>query len=221
MRRVAVLRPEPGATATLERARQRGLDAFALPLFEIEAVPWNVANPDEFDALLLTSANAVRFGGKELAQLLELPVHAVGEATADAAREAGFGVTSIGDRGVDALLGSLDPKLKLLHLCGEHRNAPANARQEIVPLVVYRSIEMSTSDVRSTRNTVALIHSTRAGRRFAELASDRGSVAIAAISPAAAKSVGNGWEIVQAAESPDDDALLALAERLCNKHQRT
>ena len=96
MRRVLVLRPEPGATATLRRARERGLEAEAVPLFEVEPVEWSVPDPSDFDALLLTSANAVRHGGPGLQALRELPVHAVGEATARAAREAGFAVATIG-----------------------------------------------------------------------------------------------------------------------------
>ena len=84
MKRLAVLRPEPGARATVERARAMGLDAFAMPLFKVEAVAWDVPDPNEFDALLLTSANAVRHGGAGLRRVLDSPVHAVGEATADA-----------------------------------------------------------------------------------------------------------------------------------------
>jgi uroporphyrinogen-III synthase len=38
--------------------------------------------------------------------------------TAQAARDAGFGVASAGEAGVDRLLDSLEPDLKLLHLCG-------------------------------------------------------------------------------------------------------
>jgi uroporphyrinogen-III synthase len=68
---------------------------------------------------------------------------------------------------------------------------------------------------------VALIHSPRAGRRFAELVDRasiaRGGVTIAAISPAAAEAAGEGWARVEAAERPADDVLLALAARLCNK----
>ena len=62
-----------------------------------------------------------------------------------------------------------------------------------------------------------LIHSPRAGRRFAQLVQDRGRIAIAAISASAASAVGAGWEVVEAATAPNDDALLALAARLCNK----
>jgi uroporphyrinogen-III synthase len=44
----------------------------------------------------------------------------------------------------------------------------------------------------------------------------RSATAIAAISPAAAESVGGGWECIATASEPSDDALLALATRLCN-----
>jgi uroporphyrinogen-III synthase len=221
MRRVLVLRPEPGATETVGKARQRGLDAVALPLFKMEPVAWNMPDVGRFDALLLTSANAVRQGGAGLAQLQSLPVHAVGNATADAARNAGLAVASIGDGGVDALLASLEPGLRVLHLCGEDRRAPADARPEIRSLVVYRSRELSLPNINAAKDCLALIHSPRAGRRFAELIDDteldRRSIMIAAISPAAAEAAGIGWAAIEAADAPNNDALLALAERLCNK----
>ena len=221
MKRVVVLRPEPGASATVERARLRGLDAFAVPLFEIEPVAWEVPDPSRFDALLLTSANAVRYGGEQLARLRVLPVQAVGSATADAARRVGFEITSVGSSGVDDLLASLEPRLRLLHLCGEHRKVPAGTAPHIDSVVVYRSIEIPAPDTGAVAGGVALIHSPRAGRRLAELVEDRNSIAVAAVSSAAAEAVGTGWETVETAENPSDDALLALAERLCNKHPRT
>lgn len=219
MTRVTVLRPEPGASATVARARARGLDAIAVPLFEIEAVPWEPPDVGEFDGLLLTSANAVRFGGDVFGQLRGLPVHAVGPATAQAAHDAGFSVASTGETGIDELLDSLPASLNLLHPCGEHRTEAAHARQRIVPIVVYRSKERPGPDLARIAGTVALIHSPRAGRRLAELThrAERSSIAIAAISPAAAEAAGGGWKAVAAAESPADDALLALAARLCNK----
>ncbi|HZC37629.1 MAG TPA: uroporphyrinogen-III synthase [Sphingomicrobium sp.] len=221
MKRVLVLRPEPSAKETVSKARQRGLDALALPLFKIEPVAWDMPDLSRFDALLLTSANAVRRGGAGLAHLQGLPVHAVGNATADAARNAGFAVASTGDAGVDALLASLEPGLRLLHLCGEDRRAPADARREIRSLVVYRSRESSVPNISAAKDCVALIHSPRAGRRFAGLIDqagvDRGRIGIVAISPAAAEAADGGWAAVAAAETPNDDALLALAERLCNK----
>lgn len=217
MKRVLVLRPEPGASATVERARARGLEAIALPLFEIEAVEWTAPEASGFDGLLLTSANALRCGGEKLAGLRGLPVYAVGAATAEAARDAGFDVASTGDAGVDRLLGSIDPDLKLLHLAGEDRKAPKDARQEIVPVTVYRSRPTDSVDLRAARDCVAMIHSPRAARRLAELIGDKGSIAIAAISREAADAAGSGWAAVEAADACTDEALLVLTERLCNK----
>lgn len=221
MTRVLVLRPEPAASATLERAQQRGLDAVAIPLFEIEPVAWEAPDPETFDALLLTSANAIRFGGDQLERLRALPVHAVGKATADAARENAFDIASVGEAGVDGLLNSLEPGLRLLHLCGENRRVPTDPAQTITFVVVYRSRPRLSVDLGSAEGAIALVHSPRAGERFATLIDDAGidrsSIAIAAVSPAAASAVGEGWVSVSSAANPDDDALLALAERLCNK----
>ena len=215
MKRLLVLRPEPGATATVERARAMGLNATALPLFDVEPVEWKLPRAREFDALLLTSANAVRHGGDNLKRLRSLQVYAVGEATARAARDAGFDVTSVGDAGVDRLLQAIDRSLKLLHLTGEDR-VRAEGPQQITQIPVYRSRERADPG-EILQNCVALIHSPRASRRFAELVTDRGGIAIAAISENAADAAGSGWLRVDAADTPTDEALLALAARLCNK----
>ena len=121
MRRLFILRPEPGASATAERARALGLDCVRVPLFEVEPLPWSAPDPAAFDGLLLTSANALRCGGDQLARLRSLPVHAIGEATADAARASGFDVATTGDGALEQLLQALNPKLRLLHLAGEVR----------------------------------------------------------------------------------------------------
>jgi uroporphyrinogen-III synthase len=220
MSRVLVLRPEPGASATVERARRRGLDAVAVPLFTIDAIAWDAPEAASFDGLLLTSANAVRYGGEQLKSLRGLPAYAVGEATAEAAREAGFGIAASGEAGIDRLLGSIDGDLKLLHLCGEDRRPPVGAHQYIAPMAVYRAKAIANPELGDIAGCVALIHSPRAGRRFAELVADRSAVASAAISAAAAEAVGSGWKAIEIAGTPTDEALLALAERLCNNLPR-
>ena len=217
MTRVLVLRPEPAASPTVSEARKRGLDVIAVPLFEIESVDWRAPNLHDFDGILLTSANALRFGGPEIEVFLELKVYAVGEATADAARAAGFTVAATGDSGIDSLLGSIDGAPRLLHLCGADRREPLDQTQSITPIVVYRSRPIDAPDFPDLDGIIALIHSPRAGRRFADLAPSRHTMAIAAISDAAASAVGTGWKSIDVAERPDDAALLALAARLCNK----
>ncbi|HEU4704356.1 MAG TPA: uroporphyrinogen-III synthase [Sphingomicrobium sp.] len=213
-----VVRPEPGASATLERARAIGLEAVAMPLFEVGPVAWTMPDPARFDGLLLTSANAVRNGGPGLGELRGLPAYAVGEATAAAAIEAGFAVAASGDGGVERLLGGLPAGLRLLHLCGEHRTA-VTASQELTAVPVYRSAELPRPQgFERIEGQVVAVHSPRAGKRLAELAEsvDRARVRIAAISPAAAAAAGPGWERCEAAETPGEAALLALAARLCD-----
>ena len=100
---------------------------------------------------------------------------------------------------------------------GQERRDPENARQTITPLIVYRAVPI---EAELPDSGVALIHSLRAGRRLAELAINRGNIAIASISAAAAEAVGDGWLKVEAAQQPNDNALLALAERLCNNLPR-
>lgn len=219
MTRLLVLRPEPGAGATATKARELGLDTVCVPLFKVEAIAWAGPDPASFDGLLLTSANSVRCAGDTLRRYRALKAFAVGDATAEAAREAGFDVAATGDAGVDRLLGSIEPDLKLLHLCGEHRREPDRARQCITPVVVYRSKEVDDPDLSQAKSGLALIHSPRAARRFAQLVAERGSIMIAAISKAAAEAAGTGWKRVEVADRPNEDALLALAARLCkNTH---
>jgi uroporphyrinogen-III synthase len=222
MTRVLVLRPEPGASATVERARGRGLDAVAIPLFDIEPVAWEAPQADGFDGLLLTSANAVRCGGPLLEKLRALPVYAVGPATAEAARDAGFQLATSGGAGVERLLSSIDPKLKLLHLAGEDRKPPRRPKQDIKRVTVYRSRARVQVDLTAAQNSVALIHSPRAALRFSELIGDcRNSVTIAAISCETAEAAGRGWAAVEIADAPNDESLLVLTERLCNKVRAT
>lgn len=211
-----VLRPEPGASATVERARERGLRAISVPLFEIERVPWEAPEAGGFDGLLLTSAKAVRCAGEKLNDYRALKAFAVGGATADAARQAGFDIAMTGEGGVEQLLDSIAAELCLLHLCGEDRIDLGRKRQSIIQRVVYRAREIDAPDLGGIAGSVALVHSPRAALRLAELVRDRGSISIAAISIAAASAAGPGWECVKAAPQPSDDALLALAALLCN-----
>lgn len=215
MARVLVLRPEPGATATVERARAMALDVVAVPLFVVEPLAWKAPEAAGFDGVLLTSANALRHGGEGLQSLRGLKAYAVGESTAQAARAAGFDVAATGDADVLRLLGSMEPDLRLVHPCGADRRSTDAARQAITPIPVYRA--KPVDDVHIPAAEVALIHSPRAGARLAEVAHHKSGMTIIAISLAAAEASGAGWRALEVAEQPTDEALLALAARLCNK----
>lgn len=220
MRPLVILRPEPGASATAQAASRLGLRPVLMSLFRLEPVAWTAPDPSQFDALLVTSANAIRFGGPELRKLKALPVYAVGEATATAARDESFDVEATGRGGVDALLKIVPKELRLLHLCGVDRREAADECQRIAQIRVYRSADLPLPDnFPMIEGAVVAVHSPRAARRLAKLKEEalvrRERTAIAAISAQAAASAGDGWQRVEAAERPDERALLALAARLC------
>jgi len=215
MRKLLLLRPDPGLSASAERATAMGLEVVCCPLFRIEPVEWVTPDPDGYQALLLTSANTVRHAGHGLHLFRSLPVHAVGEATAAAAREMGFRVETVGRGDVADLLAELPTSLRLLWLGGEIRQEPPG-RDEVDMRIVYRSAPIEAPELPPLGGLVAAVHSPRTGQRLAELANTRDRTAIAAISEAAAKACGPGWERVEIAERPEDSSLLALAATLCH-----
>ena len=209
-----ILRPEPGGQATLARATAAGIAAVAIPLFEIAPVDWVVPDAAKYDALLLTSANAVRYAGKQLAELRALPSYCVGDATAIAAREAGFAVAGSGATDAAALVEQVPQGLRLLHLTGQaHRAVPG-----VTTIIVYDSAVIDPPpSLKALAGSVAMVHSPRAGKRLAELVEVRGEIGIAAISAAAAAACGGGWREVASIATPGDGALLVLAAALCQK----
>lgn len=222
-RPVAILRPEPGNAATAGRALALGLRVIRLPLFEIRGLAWTPADPAAHDALVLTSANAVRNAGPRLHDYARLPVFAVGRATAEAARAAGLNVTAIGSGGLAALSETLGQHRigRALHLAGRDR-VIADALHLSDVRIVYASeaVAVTREDIVRLFGCVVLLHSPRAAMRLARAVDAgglaRGSIAIAAISKAVAAAAGSGWEAVEAAPEPTDAALLALATSLAD-----
>ncbi|WP_188643875.1 uroporphyrinogen-III synthase [Tsuneonella deserti] len=222
-RPLLVLRPEPGLAQTLALATTMGLRALGAPLFEIEPVPWTAPAAETFDGILAGSANAFRHGGSSLASLAKLPVHAVGQRTADAARTAGFTVATAGATNLQRVLDQLAPPLRLLRLAGEKRvmlEAPQGI--EIEERALYRARPLALGHEAADLlldDAIALLHSGEAARHFAQecarLGIDRAGVAIAALAPRIAEAAGTGWREVATAQEPSDRALLVMAADMC------
>jgi uroporphyrinogen-III synthase len=221
-RPLLVLRPEPGASATVVAARAMGLVAVAAPLFAVQPLGWSL--PETLpQAVLMTSANAARHGGSSLAPLTKLPLYAVGEATAAAAAEAGFTRITTGDDDAEAILAhaARDGMRSLLHLAGrEHRDVvPHDIRIERRIVYAADAVTALPDAARAALPAaVALLHSPRAARLFAALV-DPATIAIAAISTAVLAAAGPGWRAAVAAEVPTDASLLAVAAKLCNQRR--
>jgi len=217
-----VIRPQPGADATVAAARELGLGALACPLFAIEPVAWQPPDPAGVDALLIGSANAVRHAGPALARFGDKPAHVVGQATAAACRVAGLTVASVGVGGLQAVLDGVPPS-RLLRLAGrEHVPLTPPPGVTLIQRVVYANEPLRIGDELAERLRtpgVVMLHSAEAARHFASecdrLGIDRGSIAIATIGARVSAVAGPGWADLATAPTPDDAALLAQAAHLC------
>lgn len=223
---VAVIRPQPGCDATLTAARALGLEAHGFPLFEVGPMTWEPPPADTFDAILLGSANALRHAGPALAAYAGKPAYAVGETTAQAAQAAGLKVAIVGKGGLEAVIPQLDPAhCRLLRLSGRERTQlvppPGVSIEERVvyasdPLPLPEGLEGLLGNP-----ALVLLHSAEAARHFAALCSERriarSRIALAALGPRIAAAAGQGWAALRAAATPDDAALLALAQEMCQE----
>ena len=222
--KILIIRPQPGNDASAARARAAGFDPVQLPFFEVRARIWNAPDPANFDALLITSANAIRHAGPQLDALRQLPVHAVGARSADEARRSGLAVQSEGTSDAAyALQAAADAgHHRLLWLAGEdHQKLAPMPSMTIDQRIVYASVPIEVDDaiadaVRSS--DVVALHSARAADRFARFVAasglDRRCIRLAAFSLAIAEAAGPGWRAVAVADRPDDQALLSAATAL-------
>lgn len=222
MSRLFVLRPQPAADRTAARIAALGLRAVVHPLFAPQPLDWTPPRIEDFDALLLTSANGVRLARPGLCRYRSLPAYAVGAATALALKEAGFVNVTTGTADGNAIAARIarDGHHAILHLGGRHVAPLDPGPLRIDRIAVYAMVESAQADALPAMiepGDVLLIHSPRAGQRAAALLSPsaRATLHIVAISPAAALTAGDGWASVRSSAQPQDDAMLALAARLC------
>src|SRR6202140_4341648 len=89
---VLVTRPQPDDEITAAALRARGYEVLRAPMLRFEPVAFHDDMDARYGAVIVSSANALRGLTSNLKghRLLELPLFAVGEQTAAAARRAGF-----------------------------------------------------------------------------------------------------------------------------------
>ena len=139
--RVLVTRPQPAATKTAAKLASKGYAPVLLPLSRTVALSF--ALPDgAFAALTVTSANAFRHLDMErLKPFLGLPLFAVGQGTAHAARKAGF--VHVIDGGGDAvrlaatMQRELPEKARVLYLAGRVRQPVFEDEMKAAKLDMY------------------------------------------------------------------------------------
>jgi len=231
--RLIVTRPAEDAAPLAARLRARGHDAVIAPMLEIEPAAEEV-DVRGVQALAFTSAQAPRLATASWPR--HLPVFAVGDATAAAARAAGFAHVDSAAGDVAALARLIaarcDPASgAILHLSGEPAagdltgNLAARgfaARRQ----VVYRTRAAATmppaaaAALRAGAADGVAFLSPRAARSFVTLARKAAladmlrQVTAFVLSPAVADAAEPGlWRQVVIAPRPDLDAVLDRIDR--------
>ena len=217
--RVAITRAQPEAQRTAEKLLALGAEPIIAPLLEVRDRTFD-ADLGGVQALLFTSANGVRNAAQKIANRA-LPALTVGDATARAARDAGFSDVRSAGGDVTALSAlantSLDPKAgALLYLSG------ADVAADLVGWLIAAGFSATRRVVYEARVVPALpaayngpldiiaFHSARAARAFATFgAPNAARMKAACISPAvaAAATAKTKWASVVVASAPQEDAL--------------
>jgi uroporphyrinogen-III synthase len=230
-----VLRPEPSASQTAHHARDAGWSPVLLPLFTLTSRPWDPPSAEDFDAVMMTSANAAQYGGTGLADFRELPLYAVGTATERAAKEAGFARIIAGNGGVAELADRMrsDDVTHIFHPAGAATRPFDESGLSITRVTVYDAKRVPPPDLaahlrpdmvilvhspRAAPEMVILVHSPRAAEYLdalcTEQAVDRSALRLVAISAAALERAGSGWGRAMAADEPNEPAMLVAASAL-------
>ncbi len=225
---VIIIRAPPAADATAKRAQEAGFDTLVAPLFSVEALPWPVPNPADYDGLLVTSANAIRQGGSGIKSLGKLPVLAVGPTTAEAAGIAALQVALTGEEGAQQLVEAAYAKgfRKLLWLRGADFTpfvSPAAMTCDSVAVYRHSALPIGKKLTKAlTKSSLFLVHSARSAehlaREMARCGIAKDQHCIAALSSTIANSVGEGWREIITAKQPNDVALLSVAQSLVRKY---
>ncbi len=234
---VLVTRPSPDDEATAAGLRARGYEVLLAPMVRFEAVAFHDDMDALYGAVILTSANAVRGIHLKGHRLLELPLFAVGEHTAAAARHAGFTHVISGNSDAAGLRDSVLARVKarevrkastLLYLAGADLACDLASELgehgfRVVTQTTYKmspvtSLPREVCDAFAANRIEAVLHySRRSARAFLEAARTAGveisalAIPQCCISAAVASVVRDaGATQVMMAASPDENALFRL-----------
>jgi len=236
--RILVTRPREDADGLVAALTARGHDVLLEPLLTIvprAAVDWPPGH-ERAQALLVTSANGVRAFARADPRR-DLPVYAVGAASAAAAGEFGFRAVVSAEGNVDDLAAlvrrRLDPAAgPLLHSAaatpaGDLQGALAVADFTVLRAVLYDARPAEALSPESTRAInegsidAVTLFSPRTAAAFASLMEAAGlapacwQIAALCLSPAVASEIaGLTWRRVVVAARPEQAALLAALDGL-------
>jgi len=239
---VLVTRPHPDDETTASGLRARGYEVLQAPMLRFEPVAFSDDEDGQYGAVIVTSANAVRGLTPQLkkSKLLKLPLFAVGEHAAAAARAAGFAnvFSASGDAASlrDLVLArartkELKKSRPLLYLAGADlaRDLGGELGERGFTVVTHTTYRMTpvaglpreTCEAFAANRVEAVLHySRRSARAFLDASRNAGVEISALAIPQCCISDGvasvmrdAGATQVMVAASPDENALFDALDR--------
>lgn len=235
MSRVLITRPWEDAEPLARRLTALGHQVLIEPMLEIVPLPGPPPDLEGVQALLFTSANGARAFARVHAAR-DLPVFAVGDATASTARACGFAAVASAAGDVDALAALVAARCvardgPLLHVAASTRAGDLSRSLEAAGFTVRRAVlyEARPASALTAETTAALtegrvdavaLFSPRTARSLVRLLAEAGlaggcrrSVAAVCLSEAVARAASEGgivgWRTLGIAARPDQDSLIA------------
>lgn len=233
--RIFVFRPQSDAERSARKLAARGHEAVVAPLFDVK--PSQEPAPDgAFDAIVLTSGNAVPALASAPDAWRRLPVFTVGARTAARVREAGLPDARSADGGRDeliALIGdNLGPPARLLLIVGRDRHDDVEARlggagfsTTVWTAYAAEAVEVlpetAAAALRDRNVEAALHYSPRGAQVFLDLVLGAGLrepalelTHVALSAEVAAPLVAAGASTILVAEHPEEAALMAALDQV-------
>ena len=221
--RVWVTRAEPGAARTADRLAALGFTPIIAPLLTLAPLPAALdaaPEPAAVAVLALTSPNGVEAFAPLIPRFRDHPVFAVGDATAEAARSAGFTDVRSASGDIHALARLIAAEAPPGPLLAPGAREPAGDLPALLPdrpvqrLPVYAAFE--THAPAPEPFDAVMLHSPRAARALASsLAADlpradsSGRIAICISEAAAAPLRPFDFTEIRIAAAPDEPAMLS------------
>lgn len=219
IRRVWVTRAEPGAARTADRLTALGFTPLVVPLLTLAPLPGALdaaPDPAAVAVLALTSPNGVEAFAPLIPRFRDHPVFAVGDATAEAARAAGFVDVRSAAGDIHALARLIAAEAPPGPLLAPGAREPAGDLPTLLPgrpvqrLPVYAAFE-THAPAPATFDAV-MLHSPRAARALAAdlpRAASSGRIAICISEAAATPLHPFDFAEIRIAAAPDEPAMLS------------
>lgn len=235
--KILVTRPEPDASRLAQRLKASGHDPVVEPLMSVDYLEGPEDFPDTFkgiQAIAFTSANGVRALARCYTER-HLPVFAVGDATAAAARQEGFDPVHVAAGDVshlaDDIVARLDPGAgSIVHIAGsivagDLQGALAGHGFQVDRHVLYAMTASASlspeviAQITEGSLEAALVYSPRSGRILVDLIDKAGlqeacqAITCYCLSANVADAVAPlPFANCVVAATPDEAALMALLE---------